>query len=70
MKDVYFDFDSYDLRGVARETLKANWEWLKANPASQVQIEGHCDERGTTDYNLALGFKRAQSVKTIWSVWE
>jgi peptidoglycan-associated lipoprotein len=63
LKDVYFDFDRYDLRADARETLKANWEWLKANPAAQVQIEGHCDERGTTEYNLALGAKRAQSVK-------
>ena len=63
LKDVYFDFDRYDLRADARETLKANWEWLKANPAAQVQIEGHCDERGTTEYNMALGAKRAQSVK-------
>src|SRR5919108_2732283 len=63
LKEVYFDFDRYDLRRDARETLKANWEWLKANPAAQVQIEGHCDERGTTEYNLALGSKRAQSVK-------
>jgi peptidoglycan-associated lipoprotein len=63
LKDVYFDFDSYALRADARETLKANAGWLKANPAAQVQIEGHCDERGTTEYNLALGSKRAQSVK-------
>jgi peptidoglycan-associated lipoprotein len=63
LKEVYFDFDRYDLRTDARETLKANWEWLKANPAAQVQIEGHCDERGTNEYNLALGSKRAQSVK-------
>jgi peptidoglycan-associated lipoprotein len=63
LKDVYFDFDSYALRADARETLKANSAWLKANPAAQVQLEGHCDERGTTEYNLALGAKRAQSVK-------
>jgi peptidoglycan-associated lipoprotein len=63
LKEVYFDFDRYDLRADARETLKANWEWLKANPPAQVQIEGHCDERGTNEYNLALGSKRAQSVK-------
>ena len=63
LKDIYFDFDSYDLRADARATLKANGEWLKANPSAQVQIEGHCDERGTTEYNLALGSKRAQSVK-------
>ena len=63
LKDVYFDFDSYDLRADARATLKANGEWLRSNPGTQVQIEGHCDERGTTEYNLALGSKRAQSVK-------
>jgi len=63
LKDVYFDFDSYDLGPDARATLKTNGDWLKANPAAQVQIEGHCDERGTTEYNLALGSKRAQSVK-------
>jgi len=63
LKEVYFDFDSYNLGAEARETLKANMQWLKANPAAQVQIEGHCDERGTTEYNLALGSKRAESVK-------
>jgi len=63
LKDVYFEFDSYDLRPDARATLKANGEWLRSNPSAQVQIEGHCDERGTTEYNLALGSKRAQSVK-------
>jgi peptidoglycan-associated lipoprotein len=63
LKEVYFDFDRSDLRPDARATLKANWEWLKANPSAQVQIEGHCDERGTTEYNLALGSRRAQSVK-------
>jgi peptidoglycan-associated lipoprotein len=63
LKDVYFNFDRYDLRAEARETLKANWAWIKANPAAQIQIEGHCDERGTTEYNLALGSRRADSVK-------
>ncbi|HET7394117.1 MAG TPA: peptidoglycan-associated lipoprotein Pal [Candidatus Binatia bacterium] len=63
LKDVYFDFDRYDLRADAREILKANSAWLKANPATQVQIEGHCDERGTTEYNVALGSRRAESVK-------
>jgi peptidoglycan-associated lipoprotein len=63
LKDVYFDFDRYDLRADSREILKANSAWLKANPSAQVQIEGHCDERGTTEYNLALGSRRAESVK-------
>jgi len=63
LKDIYFDFDRYDLRSDARETLKANAEWLKQNPSATVQIEGHCDERGTAEYNLALGAKRAQTAK-------
>lgn len=63
LKDIYFDFDRADLRPDARETLKANGDWLKNNPAATVQIEGHCDERGTSEYNLALGAKRAQSAK-------
>lgn len=63
LKEVYFDFDKYDLRQDARETLKANADWLKANPAARVEIEGHCDERGTNEYNLALGAKRAQAAK-------
>ena len=63
LKDVYFDFDRYDLRSDARDTLKANADWLKQNPATTVEIEGHCDERGTAEYNLALGAKRAQAAK-------
>lgn len=63
LKEIYFDFDSYDLRPDARPTLKANAEWLKANPSAQVEIEGHADERGTSEYNLALGAKRAQAAK-------
>lgn len=63
LKDIYFDFDRYDLRADARETLKGNAGWLRANPATRIEIEGHCDERGTNEYNLALGARRAQSVK-------
>ncbi|HXG53559.1 MAG TPA: peptidoglycan-associated lipoprotein Pal [candidate division Zixibacteria bacterium] len=63
LKEIYFDFDKYDLRPDARATLKANAEWLKNNPSARVQIEGHADERGTNEYNLALGARRAQSAK-------
>lgn len=63
LKEIYFDFDSSTLRADARETLKADAEWLKKNPAVRVTVEGHCDERGTTEYNLALGAKRAQAAK-------
>lgn len=61
LKDAYFAFDKYDLSADAREALKTNAEWLKSNLAVRVQIEGHCDERGAEDYNVALGAKRAQA---------
>ncbi len=63
LKEIYFEFDQHNLRADARETLKANAAWLKANPSARVQIEGHCDERGTDEYNLALGARRAQAAK-------
>jgi peptidoglycan-associated lipoprotein len=63
LKDVFFDFDRSDLSGDARTILRANAEWLKSNPAARVEIEGHCDDRGTNEYNLALGAKRAQSAR-------
>ena len=63
LKDVYFDFDRADLSGDARTILRANAEWLKSNPSARVEIEGHCDDRGTNEYNLALGAKRAQSAR-------
>jgi peptidoglycan-associated lipoprotein len=61
LKDVNFDFDSAALSETARATLRANADWLKSNSAARVQIEGHCDERGTAEYNMALGAKRAQA---------
>ena len=61
LKEAFFEFDSYNLTSEARSTLQANAAWLKANPAINVEIEGHCDERGTTEYNLALGAKRARA---------
>ena len=63
LKDVLFAFDQSDLSADARSILKGNSDWLNKNPAAQVQIEGHCDERGTVEYNLALGSKRAQASK-------
>ena len=61
LADIYFDFDKYDIRPVDAKTLDANAAWLKSNPNSLVLIEGHCDERGTNEYNLALGERRAKS---------
>jgi peptidoglycan-associated lipoprotein len=61
LKDVNFAFDRYDLSPLAREVLKANAEWLMDNGGVNVVIEGHCDERGTKEYNMALGQRRAQA---------
>lgn len=61
MQTAYFPYDSYKLTGAARTAIQANADWLKANPSASVQVEGHCDERGTTEYNLALGERRANA---------
>ena len=63
LKDVLFEYDSYDLRGNARDILRGNADWLKGNPSARIEVEGHCDERGTSEYNLALGAKRSQTAK-------
>jgi peptidoglycan-associated lipoprotein len=60
---VFFDFDRYDLKADAQRTLDSQAAWLKKYPSASITIEGHCDERGTREYNLALGDRRAQSVK-------
>lgn len=62
--DVNFDFDKYDLRADAREILASHARLLKENPEIKLKIEGHCDERGTIEYNLALGERRASAVKS------
>lgn len=61
LKDVNFAFDSSSIDSRAMDILKMNASWLKENASSTVQIEGHCDERGTQEYNLALGSRRAQA---------
>jgi peptidoglycan-associated lipoprotein len=63
VRAVYFDFDSSDLRDDARVILRSNAAWLKSRSTLEVVIEGHCDERGTIEYNLALGQRRANSVR-------
>jgi peptidoglycan-associated lipoprotein len=64
-EDVLFEFDSASLSVEAQEILRAKAEWLKDNPSARVLIEGHCDERGTNEYNLALGDRRAYSAKAF-----
>ncbi len=63
VRDAYFDLDKADLRPDAREALSKTAEFLKNYPSVKVNIEGHCDERGSTEYNLALGDRRAAAVK-------
>ena len=62
-KMIHFEFDKSELTKQAREILKQKAEWLENNPGEDVLIEGHCDERGTTEYNLALGERRAKAAR-------
>lgn len=64
LKTIYFGYDKDELTDAARATLRQNANWLKANPQWNVVLEGHCDERGTIEYNLALGQRRANSVRS------
>lgn len=61
LRDVHFDFDRYDIRAQDNAVLETNARWLKANPTYLVLIEGHADERGTNEYNVALGERRAKA---------
>jgi peptidoglycan-associated lipoprotein len=63
LKDIHFDFDKYEIRPGDAEILKGNTALLMKHPKVKIQIEGHCDERGTIEYNLALGERRANSAK-------
>jgi peptidoglycan-associated lipoprotein len=63
LKDISYQFDSVDLTTDAQEILKRSAEWLKDNPKVRVEIEGHCDDIGSAEYNLALGARRAQVAK-------
>jgi peptidoglycan-associated lipoprotein len=67
LDDVFFDFDYYLLTEEAQKILQKNAEWLRSHPQARILIEGHCDERGTVEYNLALGERRAQSAKDYLS---
>ena len=63
LRDVYFDFDHYEVRAGDKGTLDENAKWLKTNQSALLLIEGHADERGTNEYNLALGERRAKSTR-------
>lgn len=66
IKAAYFDYDKAELTAEAREILKANAEYLKSNESFNVIVEGNTDERGTTEYNLALGQRRAMAVREYY----
>lgn len=63
LKDIHFEFDKYDLTAEARNILAENSKYLLQHPTVEIIIEGHCDERGSNEYNMALGEKRALSAK-------
>lgn len=63
VRDAYFDYDKADIRPDAREALSKTADFLKGHPQFKVTIEGHCDERGSTEYNLGLGDRRASAAK-------
>ncbi len=67
LENVYFDFDRFDIRQDAREILARHAKILSENPKLRILIEGHCDERGTIEYNIALGEKRANAVKKYFT---
>jgi len=64
LSDIHFELDSASIREADRDVLEKNAEWLKRWPSVRAAIEGHCDSRGTAEYNLALGDRRASSVRT------
>jgi peptidoglycan-associated lipoprotein len=65
LEDIPFPFDSIEIVGAAMASAERNAAWFSANPGARVEIEGHCDERGTSEYNLALGAKRARAVRDM-----
>lgn len=64
---VHFDFDKYNIKSEYEGAMKGNGNWLQNNKKTNVVIEGHCDERGTAEYNIALGDRRAKSAKNYLS---
>jgi peptidoglycan-associated lipoprotein len=63
LRDVLFDYDSWTISEDGRQALNRDAEWMKSNPSALVKVEGHCDERGTSAYNLVLGEKRAKAAR-------
>ena len=64
LQDVFFGYDQWTLSDAGMEALNRDAQWLKAHPGAVMKVEGHCDERGTTDYNVVLGDKRAKAARS------
>jgi peptidoglycan-associated lipoprotein len=69
LDDVFFDFDKYNIKDEYKSVLTHNAELLMANPTKKVLVEGHCDERGTAEYNMALGERRAKAVIDFYTAY-
>jgi peptidoglycan-associated lipoprotein len=69
LEDVFFDFDKYSIKDEYKSVLQKNAELLMANGDKRVRVEGHCDERGTNEYNMALGEKRAKAVIDFYTTY-
>jgi len=63
LKDTFFDYDKSDIKTEFRDSLEQNARFLSRNPSVKIMVEGHCDERGTREYNIALGNRRAEAVR-------
>lgn len=63
LQDILFAYNSFDLSAEAQQVLQANADWLQSHAPTKVEVEGHCDDRGTVEYNLALGAKRARTAR-------
>ena len=69
IEDIFFDLDKYDIKSEYKKVLTHNAELIMGNPEAKILIEGHCDERGTNEYNLALGEKRAKAVMDFYTAY-
>jgi peptidoglycan-associated lipoprotein len=67
-RSVFFDYDSYDVKGEYQAMIEAHGKYLNANPNARIFLQGNCDDRGSPEYNLALGQKRAEAVRKMLSV--
>jgi peptidoglycan-associated lipoprotein len=63
LRTIYFDFDDATLRSDAKDALRQNGDLLRSRSGTRIEVQGHCDERGSEEYNLALGQRRAESAK-------